>query len=115
MITCDKCDALCCKAIAVPIETPEKEDFEDTRWYLFHENVSLHIDFEGQWWVEFHTKCKNLKELKEPGKPKFGCAIYDKRPPMCRDYKLEECPRNLKEYKHDFFTLEQLDAYFSKQ
>ena len=97
MITCDNCSGDCCKTIAIYIDKPKsKDDFEDIKWYLYHENVYVYIDNKNDWLVLFPSKCMHLKNGR--------CAIYDKRPPVCREAKIAECERNIKETKVLFKT-----------
>ena len=45
--TCEGCDAMCCKYIAMEIDCPEDaEDFEDIKWYVCHKNVNVFVDQE---------------------------------------------------------------------
>jgi hypothetical protein len=46
---CSKCTGLCCRYFALPIETPDdKEDYDDIRWYLCHEDVTVFVE-DGDW------------------------------------------------------------------
>ena len=39
---CDKCNGLCCRYFALPIDTPEdREDYDDIRWYLCHKDITV--------------------------------------------------------------------------
>jgi uncharacterized protein len=105
MITCDKCNGLCCRRIAIRIEPPtSKSDFEDVKWYLYHENLSVYIDNEDDWLVLVPNKCKHLDS-------KGMCKIYDKRPPVCRNSKVSDCEKNIEETKIMFKTPEDLEKY----
>ncbi len=104
MITCNECKGDCCRRIAVYIPKPRsKADFEDIKWYLYHEGISVYIDNEDEWLVVYPAKCMNLKQGK--------CMIYDHRPPVCRDAKVSECERNIKEVKVLFENVEDLERY----
>ena len=82
---CEGCDH-CCRYIAIEIDRPRtKRDFDNIRWYLLHRNVSVMIDWEGSWLVQFDTPCEWLKEGK--------CSHYALRPDMCREYDPAECER----------------------
>ena len=101
MITCDKCGGHCCKMLVVEIDTPEtKEDYEDILWYLYHPGIFIYIDTDNAWNVHFDVKCKYLNEQ---GK----CDIYSNRPPVCRNYLVEECDHNMEEIKVFFKTPEK--------
>ena len=103
-MNCDKCDGECCKNIAIQIENPEtKEDFEDLKWYLYHEGLIVYIDNEDDWLVQIPIKCKFL----EKGK----CMIYDKRPPICKNSEVSNCEKNIKEAKIIFKNDEDVENY----
>ncbi|MBD3314005.1 hypothetical protein GF345_06185 [Candidatus Woesearchaeota archaeon] len=109
MITCDDCNGMCCRKLAVHIDTPKtKDDFEDIKWYLYHEGISVYIDNEDDWLVMFPSKCRHLAK---DGR----CAIYDNRPPVCREAEVSECERNIKEIKHLFSEPEDLNNYLKKR
>ncbi|MBN1131016.1 MAG: YkgJ family cysteine cluster protein [Chitinispirillaceae bacterium] len=76
---CRDCNGLCCRHIALEIDTPKTRiDFDTIRWYLMHETVQVGIDHDGEWLIEVPVVCRHLKNN--------GCAIYDKRPNICREY-----------------------------
>lgn len=84
---CAQCSA-CCEYIAVPLETPEDiDDYDGIIWYLLHENVRVYIDHEGDWYVEFSTRCKQLS-------PDGLCTAYEHRPILCEEYDPSECMRS---------------------
>ena len=81
---CEKCTGLCCKYFALPIDTPEdKEDYDDIRWYLCHNDVTVFVE-DGDWFIQFHTVCKNL------GADNL-CVAYETRPEICREYEAKDC------------------------
>lgn len=83
---CDGCDG-CCKHVAVEIDAPEEQsDYDHIAWYLLHENVRVFMDHDGDWFVEFLTKCQVLDENKL-------CTLYGERPGICRGYSQEDCVR----------------------
>lgn len=82
---CDGCDH-CCRYVALPIPTPRsKRDFDEIRWYLLHDHVSVYIDWEGDWGIQFETTCRWLHAGR--------CAHYELRPGVCREYDPAECER----------------------
>ena len=86
---CEGCDH-CCRYIALPIPTPRsKRDFEEIRWQVLHEGVSVYIDWEGDWGIEFRADCSWLKDGR--------CTHYELRPNVCRDYDPAECERYVDE------------------
>jgi len=85
---CNGCPALCCKFVAVELDEPDCEtDWDEIKWMLCHENITVYKDNDGDWLVEFATRCKMLDE-------KDNCKIYDKRPQLCRDHDPESCVRH---------------------
>ena len=106
---CRNCGAKCCKYFSFEIDEPDSfEEFEDVRWYLCHEGVSVHID-EGDWYISIDNKCTLLGEDNT-------CTAYDKRPLICRKYVMDNCDHTGGDYGYDklFTSPEQLDAYARK-
>jgi len=102
-----RCKRLCCRYFAFPIETPEDwDDYDDIRWYLAHENVSVFVE-EGAWYLNVKNKCRHLSENN------FKCQIYDKRPNICIDYKPVNCDFADGDYSYDlcFEDDQQMEAY----
>ena len=106
---CLKCGSKCCKYFCFQIDEPESYDeFEDVRWYLCHEGVSVHID-EGTWFISIMNVCRMLEDNGE-------CRIYEDRPLICRKYDQANCDHTQGDYGYDelFETPESLDAYARK-
>ncbi|MBD3361790.1 YkgJ family cysteine cluster protein [Candidatus Woesearchaeota archaeon] len=111
MITCEDCNAKCCRYVAVDMDEPDcLDDWDQIKWLLMHENVRVYLDNDGDWIVEFITKCKNL------GKDN-RCKIYDRRPDLCRDHNMSECVMNGEGEVEVllFETPEQVDEYLKKK
>lgn len=109
-ILCEHCTALCCRYIALPLETPEdREDFDDIRWYLLHENVSIFVE-KGEWYISFVANCRHLL-------PDNRCGIYETRPRICRKYETANCDYHSGEYgwDHHFMSPEHLDEYVRRR
>ena len=107
--TCKVCGAKCCTYFCFEIDTPDDvEEFEDVRWYLCHEGVSVHID-EGDWYISIANRCNMLSDDDE-------CTVYDNRPLICRKYDLDNCDQTGGDYGYDeeFTTPEELEAYARK-
>jgi len=105
---CVSCKAECCKSVTVEINTPKtKQDFDEVKWFILHENVMVYIDHDKNWNVEFVTKCKSLG-------PDNRCLIYEIRPAICRLYpkKGESCVYGTDACKKRFTTVEEVTAYF---
>ena len=82
---CVGCDH-CCRYVTIAIPTPRsRSDFDNIRWYVLHQNVSVLMDFEGTWFVQFDTPCAWLKDGR--------CSHYALRPEICRDYDPSDCER----------------------
>jgi len=106
---CAKCGGKCCKYFCFEIDEPEDVDeFEDVRWYLCHEGVSVHID-EGDWYICIENRCRFLR-------PDARCEIYDDRPLICRKYDPENCDYTQGSYDYDeeFRTPEAMERYARK-
>lgn len=107
---CDKCAALCCRYIALPIDNPtDVRDYDNIRWYLMHENIVVFTE-DGQWYIGIFTKCKHLQ-------PDNRCGVYLTRPRICRGYDTTNCDYHGGEYNYDqlFTSAEQLREYAEKQ
>ncbi|MFH1570748.1 MAG: YkgJ family cysteine cluster protein [Gemmatimonadota bacterium] len=104
---CKACKAACCRYISVLIAPPEDEvDFDNLRWYLAHEGVSVFQDEDGDWMVSVPTRCRFLSR-------RYTCKIYDERPAACRGYDPALCefgdqPMDYGEYLE---SVEDLDTY----
>ena len=94
-VLCDKCTGLCCRYFALPIETPEdREDYDDIRWYLCHEDVTVFVE-DGDWYININNKCRYLSDKD------YKCEHYGKRPKICRDYSTKDCDIIEGEYDYE--------------
>jgi len=94
-VLCDKCTGLCCQYFAFPIETPEdREDYDDVRWYLCHEGVSVFVE-DGDWYINIDNRCRYLSE------EDYHCRIYSRRPRICRQYTVKDCDYVPGEYDYE--------------
>jgi Fe-S-cluster containining protein len=103
---CSRCAALCCRYFSLPVDTPKTaKDFDDIRWYLAHEGVTVYVD-EGTWYVSVAAKCKYLRHDNL-------CAVYEHRPRICASYSERNCDYHGGDYgySHFFSDVEQLEAY----
>lgn len=83
---CQGC-SLCCEYVCVPMDNPTtKTDFDDIIWLLVHKNVWVYLDDKNDWYVQFNTPCKKLKNNK-------SCGIYHNRPNVCRKHTHDSCER----------------------
>jgi len=77
---CESCDSLCCRYVATQIDTPTcKRDYDNIRWYLKHNDVTVFQDNDGDWFVEFEATCSELG-------PDGRCLDYENRPDVCRSH-----------------------------
>jgi Fe-S-cluster containining protein len=98
---CVGCDH-CCRYIALEIDRPTtKKDFEHIRWYLLHRSVSIVIDWDGAWLLQFDTPCEWLVDGQ--------CSHYELRPEICREYDPKECERYLPTESHKFLLKTEAD------
>ena len=107
--TCQDCGGKCCRYFCFEIDEPDTyEEFEDVRWYLLHEGVTVHID-DDDWFISIDNRCSMLADDN-------SCTAYDDRPLICRKYDLENCDQSGGDYGYDeeFTTPEQLEAFARK-
>ncbi len=105
-LSCNKCTGLCCRYFAMPVDTPEdKEDYDDIRWYLCHEDINVFVE-DGDWYINIKNKCKHLSK-------DYQCGIYNKRPKICRGYKTRDCDYISGEYDYElhFVDDKQMEEY----
>ena len=106
-VKCFKCMGKCCKSVAIEIDTPEDlDDFEDLKWYIYHPGLTVYVGGKGDWNVNMSIGCIHLTK---EGK----CMIYENRPPVCRDYGVDDC-NNCDDKEIVFNTAEDVDAYIAK-
>lgn len=107
---CEHCTAVCCRYIALPIDKPtSREDFDNIRWYLAHQDVTVFID-KGDWYISFATRCRHLQNDQR-------CGIYRKRPKICRTYRTDNCDYHGGEYRYEAFFSEpaQIEQYAAER
>lgn len=87
LVACTEC-ARCCLYVGVGINAPTTPRLaSDVLWYLYHEQVSVYRDEQGEWSVLFETRCKNLRQ-------DLRCDVYEQRPHVCRGFDNTECEVN---------------------
>lgn len=83
-ILCEFCSAKCCQYVALPLDKPKTwEDFDNIRWYLAHQDVTVFVD-EGTWYIMMHRACRHLQADNR-------CGIYHDRMQICREYHTDSC------------------------
>jgi len=106
-VLCEHCTAACCRYLAIPLDKPTtKRDYDDIRWYLMHEKLLVFVE-DGDWYIQFHTKCKNLGADNR-------CTVYDTRPEICREYQAKDCDYTPGSYSYDhlFTHASQIEKYY---
>lgn len=107
---CDKCAALCCRYIALPLDNPKTaKDYDNIRWFLLHENIVVFVE-KKQWYIGVFARCKQLQADNR-------CGIYHTRPRICRGYDTDNCDYHGGDYdyQHLFTSAEQLREYAEKK
>jgi uncharacterized protein len=96
---CTEC-AKCCTYVAVEIEAPTTvRTVTDVLWYLYHEQVSVYVDGDGEWAVVFETRCRHLTSHRL-------CGIYPQRPHVCRTFDNKTCEVNSEGEGRTFWSAE---------
>ncbi len=107
---CEHCLGMCCRYLALPIDTPEdRDDFDDIRWYLMHDGISVFVE-EDEWYLYVAADCRHLQ-------PDFLCSAYRTRPRICREYSTENCDYHSGDYgwEQHFTCPQHLDEYVQKR
>ncbi|CAK0746202.1 conserved hypothetical protein [Gammaproteobacteria bacterium] len=98
----------CCMHINHQIDPPETdEDCDYIIWFLLHEQVSVWVDDNNDWFIEYRTPCKALKN--------GLCGIYERRPQVCREYTQDSCLNSNLEDDVVFNTPEVFLKYLKKE
>jgi hypothetical protein len=101
----------CCTYVAVQIDSPTAfDDYENIYWYIAHRGVSVYVDWEGDWYIEFATVCEHLT-------PERTCGAYAQRPKMCSEFSSDECEVTTKEraWKVRFQTPDEFYGWFREK
>ncbi len=105
---CIKCDAICCRNLAMLILKPTtKTDIQEVTWYLHFDTVSVFIR-NHRWYILVKGNCIYLDK-------KDMCTIYDRRPDRCRRHPSDECEMTGDYYDVMFDTPEEFEEYLSRQ
>jgi uncharacterized protein len=87
LVPCTQC-ARCCRYVGVGINAPTTPRLAtDVLWYLYHEQVSIYRDEQGEWSVMFETRCRKLRD-------DLLCGVYEARPHICRSFDNTTCDVN---------------------
>ena len=110
-LPCHECRAKCCRYVGIEIDRPTcKRDYDSIRWYLLHKNISVYIDHDNDWFVEFQTVCEDLDA-------DGACARYNKRPQICREHgwPVGSCEFFEDPHKRLFHTARQFELYLEER
>ena len=103
---CHQCGE-CCNYVAVEIDNPSGfREYDNIFWYLTHRNISVYVDWDGDWFIEFESPCDHMTAGKT-------CGIYEDRPHMCSSFSWNECEKSTQEraWKHRFETPDEFFAW----
>ncbi|TPW17720.1 MAG: hypothetical protein FD129_265 [bacterium] len=106
--TCISCQ-YCCTYVSLAIDAPKTEaDLDHIRWYLAHRNIQIYIGHEDDWYFLVNNVCENLTA--------DGCAIYEDRFEICRDYSAATCEMTTGEpaEKVLFRTVDDFDRWLER-
>jgi Fe-S-cluster containining protein len=107
-ITCEECDAVCCKYFALEIDKPTtRNDFENIRWYISHQKTSVFIQ-DGKWYLNVKNRCKYLDANNR-------CKIYERRPAICRRLDPDRCEYHDRNAVREIKTPKQLERYLEEK
>jgi hypothetical protein len=95
----------CCTYVAIEIDTPTTmKEYDYIVWYLYHQNVSIFVDWEGDWFIKFETRCRHLTS--------GGlCDIYASRPAICKDFDWRDCENRIGSEPADKWLFETSDQF----
>ena len=104
---CRKCGGLCCRKLAMEIDTPEnKDDVDQLLWELQFDTMRLYIR-DGKWYQLVDGRCMYLS-------PENRCSIYHRRPRKCREHSPPECEYFGKFWDVMLSTPEELQDYLEE-
>ena len=104
LVACTECGK-CCTYVSVGINEPSSlRNASDILWYLYHEQISVYRDGDGEWSVVFETRCRHLQGS-------LLCAVYPERPIICRDFDNTTCEVNDPEGGLEIRTPEEFVDY----
>jgi Fe-S-cluster containining protein len=105
-VPCLSC-ALCCSYVAIEIDAPDTVRVAtDILFYLYHDHVSVYVE-DDEWVVQLETRCQHLLSDNR-------CAIYETRPPMCREYDPRDCEVNASHRGRLFVTADEFLSYLAE-
>jgi Fe-S-cluster containining protein len=107
-VSCTDCGK-CCTYVSVGINEPKNvRAASDILWYLYHDQVSVYRDGDGEWSVVFETRCRHLEGS-------LLCGVYVDRPIICRDFDNTTCEVNSPEGGRTFASPEEFVVWLRKK
>jgi Fe-S-cluster containining protein len=108
LVDCLDC-ARCCTYVAIDIDPPSRPRYAlEILRLLDHEAVSVRCDEEGDWYVQFETRCRQLAD-------DHKCRIYPHRPHICRGYDNTACEVNRPSDLRVYHTREEFLAWLARE
>jgi Fe-S-cluster containining protein len=108
LVNCTECGK-CCTYVSVGINEPKNvRAASDILWYLYHDQVSVYRDGDGEWSVVFETRCRHLAG-------NLLCGVYADRPIICRDFDNTTCEVNSPEGGRTFASAEEFLVWLRKK
>jgi len=105
---CSRCEAVCCKNLAMDIGRPaNKKEVDDLKWQLHFDTVRVFIRHRA-WHLLVEGKCIYLSD-------DHLCTIYDKRSDVCRQHNPPDCELHGHFYDVMITTPDELDAYLYRK
>jgi hypothetical protein len=106
-VPCTSCGK-CCTYVSVGINEPTNvRNASDILWYLYHDQVSVYRDGDGEWSVVFETRCRQLQG-------NLLCGVYDDRPSICRDFDNLTCEVNSPEGGRTYASPEEFLVWLKR-
>jgi Fe-S-cluster containining protein len=107
-VPCGLC-GLCCTYVTADIAPPQGvASASRILWYLYHPGVSVYRDSAKSWLVQFETRCRFFRDDR-------SCAIYARRPQVCRDFDARECEVNAPDEGLTFGAPEAFLAWLARR
>lgn len=116
---CDDCPSACCWYVCIEITSDNltTDDIDTIRYYLMHDGMMI-LFSAGSWNAYVKSRCRHVVEANG----KHRCAIYNKRPNVCKNHSESGC--NEREWflygtrpegELIFTTVEEFDKWRSDQ
>lgn len=107
-VPCSLC-GLCCTYVTADIDPPRGlASASRILWHLYHPGVSVYRDSASSWLVQFETRCRFFGD-------DGSCAIYARRPQVCRDFDARECEVNAPDEGLTFTEPEAFLAWLARR